>query len=1533
MNIAAASTTREKTGIAIVGMYVRVPGAETLTQFWSNLRTGVESITFFSDDELRASGVDETTLANPHYVKAMGQLPGIELFDATFFNLTPREVEILDPQHRLLLKGVWRALEHAAIDPERYAGRIGLFAGVGLNGYLLHNLINHPELLESVGGWQLTLSNDKDFATSRVAYKLNLQGPAVTLNTACSTSLVATVMAAQSLLSHQCDVVIAGGCSIHLPQDQGYFHIKGGTLSPDGHCRPFDRAAAGTIDGNGCAVVVLKRITDAIADGDSIHGVIRGFAINNDGSLKVGYSAPSVAGQAEVILEALEIAGLGADTIDYVETHGTATELGDSVEISALTEAFRASSQRVGDCAIGSLKGNIGHLDTAAGTASLIKTVLALNAGEIPPTCHFQVPNPKLGLKESPFFVNSALLPWPRRADMPRRAGVSSFGIGGTNAHVIVEESPALPMSAQGRPWVLLPLAARDADALAQLGTELADHIDAHPEQSLADIAHTLQIGRRHFPWRRVLVVAAADRVGASAELREKTSGWQGQAPASAIAPIFLLPGQDAHHVNMALLLYRHEPRFHAIIEHCRQLLATQHGIDLLSLLYPEGLDVVMPRVDSATTSIDPLPLYVINYALAQLWISWGVTPRALVGYSLGEYVAATLAGVVSLNDGLKLAVASRQLLRALKPGRMVAVALSVAELQSRLPRDSYIAMVIGPQQVIVAGNEAAITLLTDQLNSVAVRWRPVPLALPFHTPLMTPFLASFANVLSEVHFHAPQIPYLCSLTGDWITATEATNPQHYLRLASTTVRLDRMLDRLFTELETAGEGLLLEVGPSQVMTALALQHPRRPTWLPVLSSLPDSRHRMGETGEPRDQAHLLGTAGRLWLAGVELDWAALADTNRRRVALPGHPFRYQRFWIDPTRGARALPDAKSANGTMLKEPDISHWFYLPSWRRLSLATATITSGSRWLLIADASGLAERLARALQEAGAEVVLVRPRAVLPSPQGGDKCLLTGTMTAGYFLDSGDPDAWGALFTTLGAWRPQQLVHLALYQQLVSQETQAFNDLMVLGYAINKHYLNDDMTLTLVADRLCAVDSAHTPDAAKVTALGPLRVIGQEYPNITTRIIDIDAMPRLPLLLAELADRTAPQSVALRGTIRLREYFESAPLPAVDGIPARLRRGGVYLLTGGLGNIGLALARYLAEVVAARLVLVSRTPLPPRTEWSRCVTDPATPPRLMSQLRQLLAIEALGCELLLCNADVADEAAMNRVFATAEQRFGTIHGIIHAAGLVGQSSVIAFNNALSAAGSVANQRQFPSKVTGTEVLATLLAERQFDFCLICSSLSSLLGGLGFSAYAATNLYVDARVEQLNQRQPGRWLAVNWEGWIFENETRLKGLSTVGALGLEMMPAEGCEAFARLMALPSLERVVISSGDLQRRLAQWVERQPPATASTSRSSSGHARPELLGDYTAPRSSMEQQLVMFCEHCLGIDGIGVDDNFFELGGNSLIMIQLVAKIRRTFQVEISLMEFFERPTVAAMATRIELASSVDEERDEGFL
>jgi phthiocerol/phenolphthiocerol synthesis type-I polyketide synthase E len=1511
--------------IAVVGMSVRVPGAETLEQFWANLRDGVESIRFFSDEELLAAGVSAEDLANPDYVKACGALRDVESFDADFFSFTPREAETLDPQHRIFLECAWRALEHAGCDPQRYDGRIAVYGGVGLNGYLIHNLLGHRDLLATLGGWQLSLGNDKDFAVSRVSYKLNLQGPSIAVNTACSTSLVATAMGCQSLLNYQCDMVLAGGCSVHLPQDRGYFYHHGGTLSPDGHCRPFEAHAAGTIDGNGAAIVALKRLEDALVDGDEVYGVIRGFAVNNDGDLKVGYTAPSVEGQAEVIREAQEMAGISAADIHYVETHGTGTDLGDPVEMAALVEAFRASTANKGYCAIGSVKSNIGHLDTAAGTASLIKTLLAIRHGQIPPLLHFEAPNPKIDFARSPFYINGELIEWPRAGDAPRRAGVSSFGIGGTNAHIVVEEAPARSPSVAARDWQLLTLSAKSATALDQLSLDLADYVQENPQESMADIAHTLQVGRREFVHRRSVLVGDA---GDAIENLRDLGAVRTYANVAASDPpvVFLFSGQDAQYIHMAAGL-RGESAFANALAECSALLA-EHGINLEELIWPGG-GVGAPQFD-AEFALDPVPLLAIEYALARLWQSWGVEPSAMLGYSLGEYVVAVLAGVLSLGDALGLAAAVRELLRATEPGALLGVALGAGEVQNELGATLYLAMVNGPRQCVVGGAPDAVEALHQRLLKRGVSAQPLPIARAFHTPMMQPLVDAFRQHLERVELQPPTLPYISCLTGDWISDAEATDPEHYLALATGTVQLDAALETLLADAICGEAGAtLLEVSPAQTLSSLAAQHPRRPESVEIFSSLRDPRYQVsGAVGREKngDQPTLLATLGRVWARGVAVDWSAFhLEQGRRRLALPGHPFQRQRYWVEPApQGAEPTLVAAEQG----KSAAVERWFYAPGWRRCPRPYSTATDAPiDWLVFADAGGVAEALAFRLETQGHRVVLVRSGSDFAEREDG------------FVLDLNSPEQLDRLLSELNASgrAPARIAHMALLG-LSTEENQlleqSFYGLLYLGRALGQHCFDSEVDLILLSDGLLAVGDAPALRPGKAVALGPLRVIPQEYPNIHTRALDIvpasegrgrDAL--LCAMLAEFSAECTEPAVALRGNNRWVEHFDPLPLSAPADTPRRLRLQGTYLITGGLGQIGLTLADYLWRTLRANIVLTSRSPLPPEAEWQALVEDANTPGDLRRRLRQIRQLRAAGADVLCAVADVANAVDMERVFEQAEVQFGKINGVIHAAGLVGEASFATIKECERAE----CEEQFRPKIAGLAALEQVLSERDIDFCLLCSSLSPILGGLGFSAYAASNLYMDAVAER-TAATAIPWLGINWEGWHFEDEPDLGGAgAAVAELGLS--PEEGCDVFARLMDVTGLNRIVVSTGALERRIAQWVGGFEVVGDESGVFVAQGGRPSLLGEPVDPSTPTEEAMVDLWRRLLGIEAIGAQDNFFELGGNSLLLTQLVALMRRTFQVDLSLAELFNTPTVADIAAQIERQSGLftDADREVG--
>ncbi len=914
--------------IAVVGMGGRFPGAPDLDAFWRNLRDGVDAVRALSDEELLASGVPASLLAHPDYVKAAAPLDGVEDFDASFFDFSPREAELLDPQVRVFMECAWEALEAAGYDSESYDGWIGLFAGVSLPAYLMSNLIPNRELAEELGNFQLMLANDRDYFTTRVSYKLGLQGPSINVQTACSTSLVATHLACQSLLSYHCGLALAGGIRINFPQRVGYLHQEGSIFSPDGRCRAFDSRGRGALFGEGCGVVVLKRLSEALADGDTVHAVIRGSACNNDGTAKVGYTAPGVDGQAKVIALAQAVAGVDPGTIGYVETHGSGTPLGDPIEVAALTRAFRAKTERKRFCAIGSVKTNVGHLEAAAGIAGLLKTVLALRHGTIPPSLHFETPNPEIDFENGPFFVNTAARAWSREGGAPRRAGVSSFGMGGTNAHLVLEEAPAAVPGGPSRPWQLLVLSAKTPEALDAASARLVAHLRAHPEIDFADAVHTLQVGRRSFSRRLALV--CRDREDALAALASADPRrLLASDRESADPPIaFLFSGLGEHYPGMARALYDGEPAFRGALDACCDLLVPHVGLDLRRLLFPEGS--AAPAAGGGGVSMKALlgrgggaraageldrtcyaqpAVFAVEYALVQLLAEWGVRPQALAGYSLGEYVAACVAGVLSLPDALALVARRAQLLEKLPAGAMLAAPLSEEETRALIGAELSIAAVNGPALTVAAGPEPAIAELERRLAESGAMGRRLPTTHAFHSRMMEPIREAFADLVAETPLAPPRIPYVSNVTGTWTTAEEATDPGYWVRHLCQPVRFSDGL----AELAREPERVLVEVGPGQGLTALALLSAGGLVAVPTLRSAWD---------QTPDTAFLLTALAKLWLAGLRVDWRGFAaHERRRRVPLPTYPFERRRYFIEPPRvEAREGPPAPTTAATRAGE-------------------------------------------------------------------------------------------------------------------------------------------------------------------------------------------------------------------------------------------------------------------------------------------------------------------------------------------------------------------------------------------------------------------------------------------------------------------------------------------------------------------------------------------------------------------------------------------------------------------------------------
>jgi acyl transferase domain-containing protein/acyl carrier protein len=1332
------STEMSNLDVAVIGLAGRFPGARNLDEYWQNLREGVESISFFSDEELVSSGVDPATLSEPAYVKAGGILEDIELFDASFFGFTPMEAETMDPQHRLFLECTWQALENAGYNPETYSGLIGVYAGTSLNSYAL-------SFLHSGQGRSPTFSGDKDYMATVTSYKLNLKGPSITVQTFCSTALVALHLARQSLLNEECDLALAGGVSIRVPQKAGYLYQEGDILSSDGHVRAFDAQANGTVFSNGIGVVVLKRLVDAAADGDCIYAVIKGSAINNDGSLKVSYTAPSVDGQAEVIVEALADAGVDPETIGYIETHGTGTTLGDPIEITALTKAFQASTDKKGFCAIGAVKANIGHTDAAAGVAGLIKTVLALKHKVIPPSVNFKRPNPKIDFPASPFYVNTALSEW-KATDSPRRAGVSAFGFGGTNAHVILEEAPVVGVSGPSRPWQLLTLSARTNSALETATDQLAEHFKQHLDQNLADAAYTLSVGRRAFNYRRILVCRDHEDAVATLKTQDPKRVFTACQEHRERPVAFMFSGQGAQYVNMGRDLYHSELLFREQVDTCADLLKPRLGLDLRHVLYPEAGDIQAAEAQLTETRLTQPALFVIEYALAQLWIAWGLHPAAMIGHSIGEYVAACLAGVFDLEDALALVAERGRLMQSMPPGAMLSVLLTEADVQPLLNDALTLATINAPERCVVSGPAEAIATLEQRLTEQGVAVQQLHTSHAFHSPMMEPILQPFEEQVHQVHLHEPQIPYISNVTGDWITPEQATDPTYWAQHLRQTVRFS---DGVSTLAQTP-EWVLLEVGPGHTLRTLAQRHPRRTPEQIVLSSM---RHPQDIED---DQAFLLRSLGQLWLAGVAVDWQGFyRQEHRLRVPLPTYSFERQRYWIEAQQHVFDESVLPSRN------PDLADWFYIPSWKRTLLPICEPRSRNRWLVFSNDDSLSTGLVQQVQARGAEAIVV-----LAGPQfAANGCTFT--------IRPAHSNDYRLLFKTLAEQdqKPSQIVHLwntaPLDESIPDFTTRAlersFYSLLFLSQAIGAQDLGSDLQLVIISSNMQRVAGEETIHPEKATLLGPCKVIRKEM-SIAARSVDI-VLPKtesqeaklIRQLIAEVEANTADSVIAYRGYDRWVQTYEPVTLiESQGGEDSKQREGGVYLITGGLGGIGLTLAHNLARTARARLVLTSRSRFPEPGAWTSWIATHDPRDRTSLRIQAVRELESSGAEVLVVHADVANQEQMEAAVHAARERFGTIHGVIHAAGLPG-GGVIQLKTEAAAADVLR------PKIYGTRVLEAALQDIPLDFMVLCSSLAAVTGDVGQVDYCAANAFLDAFAHGISNGQNDRMtVAVNWDAW---------------------------------------------------------------------------------------------------------------------------------------------------------------------------
>ena len=1347
--------------IAIVGMALQVPGALNHRRFWANLRDGIESISRLDPQELRRAGESAARLADPHYVPAAAVLEDFDAFDAEFFGLSPKEAAIMDPQHRKFLECCWLALDDAGHIPASL-GSVGVFGGCGMGSYFYFNLCSNRDLVDGTGMFLLRhTGNDKDFLATRVSHIFDLRGPSMNVQTACSTSLVAVHEACQSLLGGECDAALAGGVTIELPHGRGYVYKPNEILSPDGHCHAFDHRAEGTVFGSGAAVVLLRRLEDAIRDRDHIWAVIKGTAVNNDGGAKAGYLAPSVGGQADAIAQAHAVAGIGGDGIDYVECHGTGTALGDPIEVAALTDAFARTAEGPAEVRIGSVKTNIGHLDTAAGGASLIKVALALTHGQMPPSLGYEAPNPAIDFDTTPFSVNAALTPFPDRG-RPARAGVNSLGVGGTNAHVVVEAAPARDASGESDwPFQLLVLSGRSQAALDANARALAAHLRENPALPLADVAWTLKEGRRHFDRRRVLV--AHDTAEAVALLEgEVPRQVFDHAVVEAPKVAFLFPGGGAQHAGMARGLYETEPEFRDWMDRGLAILEELTGRDYRGVWLPAPGEEAAAEAALTQPSVQLPLLMIVEYALAKLFISWGVQPEAVGGHSMGENTAACLAGVFEFRDAVRLVLLRGQLFDRVPSGGMLSVSLPAQEALAEAEGALDLAAINGPSLSVLSGPTEALGRVQQSLVARGIDCQRIAIDIAAHSRMLAPILAEFGDFLRSIRLHPPRLPILSNRSGGWLTEQEATDPEYWVAHLRGTVDF---AGNMATLREEPGR-VVLEVGPGRVMSALAQANN-----IPAQRVVSALRHRDHEIG---DDAWHVTALGRLWALGLPVDWAPLwGEAPRNRLSLPGYAFQSRRYFIE-----RAAPGDDPQAEPPARQEDMADWGWRIAWRQDAPAVELAEDGRpavpealRWLVFVDDSGLGAAVVARLRGLGQTVIEViagdgyaelGPERFQISPEAGrgDYDMLVAALV----LQNRLPDRIAHLWLadpSRSARAGSSLFHRHLEQ--------GFFSLLHLLQALGGEAAARPIGLVGVTTGAQRVATEAVPFPENAALLGPVAVGPREFEWLKARMVDLP-MPAGPArgraetdaladrLVEDLITGDGPRISAWRDGRRFAQTRTRLPLAAPGGEeaapgPGEVPAGAVCLITGGLGGIGLALAGDLARRRGARIALLTRRPLPPEEDWDGLIAA-APDSALATRLAGLRALRAGGAEAIVVAGEVANRDELAAAVAEVERRLGPVEVVLHAAGRVADAPLLA-----KTATSV--EDVFAPKIHGTRALIDVFAVHPPRLTVLFSSTSTAIGAAGQVDYVAANEFLNA-VAAAQPPALGRTVAVEWGIW---------------------------------------------------------------------------------------------------------------------------------------------------------------------------
>lgn len=1432
--------------IAIVGGACRFGDIEGLEAYWDAIEGGRELV-----DRL---AVDGQASGESAWVQAGGVLRNATGFDAELFSMSPREAELTDPQQRVFLETCWHALEHAGYDPGRFSGEIGVFAGSGINTYL--PMVRAAQQSWTVSPMAVDLGNEKDFLATRVSYKLGMTGPSVSVQTACSTSLVAVHLACQSLADYECDMALAGGCSIALERSQGYPYTADGILSPDGYCRPFDARAQGTVPSDGAAAVVLRRWDDALRDGDHVLAVIRGSAIRNDGRSKAGFSAPSVDGQVAAMRAAYQVAGVSPATVDFVEAHGTGTALGDPIELAALDEVLGEGRGDGGPCYVGAVKALLGHTDTVAGLAGMFAAVLSLKRAVLLPVHHFEQASPRLRLGPGRLCILRTAEPWHGRTH-PRRAAVNSLGVGGTNAHVVMEEVPVAARSDGPAGWQVLPLSAATPDALMSTAPRLRDHLVAHPDISLGDVAYTLQMGRKPLRYRSAAIAKETPNLIRGLGDAQLVAN---RLPVKASEPqriAFLLPGGGAQRVSMAEDLYRELSLFRQSFDALLEKLGPQLDAELLTWAR-HGL-----TAEYAASWIERPPqalpaLFAVEFSVSTTLLELGLQPYGMLGHSLGEYVAACVAGVMSPEDAFAIVCERGRLLGEITDGAMLSVPLAEDSLLPMLTSDVDLAAINSDEQCVLSGPATALGEIRDLLARQGIESTSLPLATAAHSRAVVPYLARFYRFLEGIELHAPRLPFISNGTGAWVEAEEVTTPRYWVRHLRETVRFQAGLRTLI-----GGDGptVLLEVGPGTTLTSIA----RRSTGTADVEVLPVCGHR----DDPRSTTEVfLTTIAKLWTNGAEINWPRLhAGRSVRRVPCPVYPFERRHFNVSAQAAAPPTPSAKQGVQVLL-----------PSWRRLSmleLGPNTLTPRS-WLIVGEGD-IGARIAHRLGSMGQSVSVVRATELTPDRlaalSGRDHVPVEVVSTVALAPAGGEAD---------------------LYERYKANLSAA----AALGSAVT-HAELESLTCTVLTNHVLEVTGADRVDPARAPYDALCSALRAEC-RAHARLLDLDPLVSVEELVAQvvaplLGTHRPPRAALRAGRWWIPEFAPSSFAGEVDLLPERP----VVLITGGLGGIGSLLAEHLVRTRGAQLVLVSR--------------NGADGPNHLARQQVVHRLVEAGGDVSVVRADVADPRQARRAVGVALERFGALHLVVHAA-------AVPFGTILEMRDEEVALASHAPKVVGLLALREALSSLPNVVLMLTSSMASANGAIGSFDYMSANGFLDKYAQSRKLLGESRVVSVAWDRWrgvgmaraLEERHADLTGVRLTSG----MDPQEAAAALDRCLNVAAMGEPHVTVSAPDGHVARPSPRQPQKPESRqSDDHDPHQRPIHLGTYVPPATEVEQTVAEVWAQALNVSQVGVTDNFIELGGDSLVGMQVVARLRVMLQRPVSIRLLFKNPTARALS------------------